>query len=120
VAREFLDRVASYRSNIVPILLDARNPKEYFSVYGTVDVVYVDIAQPDQTEIAILNCKTYLKKGCYMVLVIKTRSIDVTKDPSEIVRNEIKKLQENFEIIQEINLEPYEKDHSIIIAKFLG
>jgi len=119
VAREFLDRVASHRSNIVPILQDARNPKEYFSVYGTVDVVYVDIAQPDQTEIAILNCKTYLKKGGYLILVIKTRSIDVTKDPSEIVRNEIKKLKENFEIIQEINLEPYEKDHSIIIAKFL-
>lgn len=120
VAREFLDRVASYRSNIVPILLDARNPKEYFSVYGTVDVVYVDIAQPDQTEIAILNCKTYLKNGGYLILVIKTRSIDVTKDPAEIVRNEIKKLRENFEIIQEINLEPYEKDHSIIIAKFLA
>lgn len=119
VAREFLDRVASHRSNIVPILQDARNPKEYFSVYGIVDVVYVDIAQPDQTEIAILNCKTYLKKGGYLILVIKTRSIDVTKDPSEIVRNEIKKLKENFEIIQEINLEPYEKDHSIIIAKFL-
>jgi len=119
VAREFLDRVASHRSNIVPILQDARNPKEYFSVYGTVDVVYADIAQPDQTEIAILNCKTYLKKGGYLILVIKTRSIDVTKDPSEIVRNEIKKLKENFEIIQEINLEPYEKDHSIIIAKFL-
>lgn len=119
VAREFLDRVASHRSNIVPILQDARNPKEYFSVYGIVDVVYADIAQPDQTEIAILNCKTYLKKGGYLILVIKTRSIDVTKDPSEIVRNEIKKLKENFEIIQEINLEPYEKDHSIIIAKFL-
>ncbi|HXX06317.1 MAG TPA: fibrillarin-like rRNA/tRNA 2'-O-methyltransferase [Candidatus Bathyarchaeia archaeon] len=120
VAREFLDRVASYRSNIVPILQDARNPKEYFSVYGIVDVVYVDIAQPDQTEIAIMNCKAYLKKEGYLMLVIKTRSIDVTKDPSEIVRNEIKKLKENFEVIQEINLEPYEKDHSIIIAKFLG
>ena len=118
VAREFLDRVASHRSNIVPILQDARNPKEYFSVYGTVDVVYVDIAQPDQTEIAITNCKTYLKKEGYLMLVIKTRSIDVTKDPSEIVRNEIKKLKENFDIIQEINLEPYEKDHSMIIAKF--
>jgi fibrillarin-like pre-rRNA processing protein len=120
VAREFLDRVASYRSNIVPILQDARNPKEYFSVYGTVDVVYVDIAQPDQTEIAILNCKTYLKKGGYLMLVIKTRSIDVTKDPSEITRNEAKKLKDSFEIIQEINLAPYEKDHSMIIAKYLG
>ena len=120
VAREFLDRVASYRSNIVPILQDARNPKEYFSVYGTVDVVYVDIAQPDQTEIAILNCKTYLKKDGFLMLVIKTRSIDVTKDPAEITRNEAKKLKDNFEIVQEINLAPYEKDHSMIIAKYLG
>jgi fibrillarin-like pre-rRNA processing protein len=120
VAREFLDRVASYRSNIVPILHDARNPKEYFSVYGTVDVVYVDIAQPDQTEIAILNCKTYLKKGGFLMLVVKTRSIDVTKDPSEITRNEARKLKDNFEIVQEINLAPYEKDHSMIIAKYLG
>jgi fibrillarin-like pre-rRNA processing protein len=120
VAREFLDRVASYRSNIVPILHDARNPKEYFSIYGMVDVVYADIAQPDQTEISVLNCKTYLKKGGYLMLVVKTRSIDVTKDPSEIVRNEIKKLRENFQLIQEINLAPYDKDHSIIISKFLG
>ena len=120
VAREFLDRVASHRSNIVPILQDARNPKEYFSVYGTVDVVYVDIAQPDQTEIAILNCKTYLKKDGFLMLVIKTRSIDVTKDPAEITRNEAKKLKDNFEIVQEINLAPYEKDHSMIVAKYLG
>ncbi len=120
VAREFLDRVASYRSNIVPILQDARNPKEYFAVYGTIDVVYVDIAQPDQTEIAILNCKTFLKKSGYLMLVVKTRSIDVTKDPSEITRMEAEKLKENFEIVQEINLAPYEKDHSMIVAKYLG
>ncbi len=119
VAREFLDRVASYRANIVPILQDARNPKEYFAVYGTIDVVYVDIAQPDQTEIAILNCKTFLKKGGHLMLVIKTRSIDVTRDPAEITRAEAKKLQHDFEIIQEINLAPYERDHSMIIAKLL-
>src|SRR5882762_333549 len=120
VARDFLDRVASFRSNIVPILQDARQPKEYFSVYGTIDVVYVDIAQPDQTEIAILNCKTYLKKGGYMMLVIKTRSIDVTQEPAQVIRSEIKKLGPNFEIVQEINLDPYEKDHGMVIAKYLG
>ncbi len=120
VARDFLDRVASVRSNIVPILQDARQPKEYFSIYGTVDVAYVDIAQPDQTEIAILNCKTYLKKGGYLMLVIKTRSIDVTKDPLQVIKTEIKKLESNFEIVQEINLDPYEKDHGIVIARFLG
>jgi fibrillarin-like pre-rRNA processing protein len=120
VARDFLERVATFRSNVVPILQDARSPKEYFSVYGPVDVVYVDIAQPDQTEIAILNCKTYLKKGGYMMLVVKTRSIDVTRDPAQVIRSEIKKLSENFEVVQEINLEPYEGDHGMIIAKYLG
>lgn len=120
VARDFLDRVASHRNNIVPIIQDARQPKNYFSVYGKVDVVYVDIAQPDQTEIAIANCKMYLKENGYMFLVIKTRSIDVTKSPKKIIENEIKKLETNFEIIQEINLHPYDKDHAIVIAKFVN
>ena len=78
---EFLDRVATHRKNIIPILQDARKPKEYFSVFGKVDVVYVDIAQPDQTEIAIANCKLFLKKNGYLFLVIKTRRYRRNKTP---------------------------------------
>jgi fibrillarin-like pre-rRNA processing protein len=120
VARDFLDRVASHRSNIIPILQDARKPKEYFSVFGKVDVVYVDIAQPDQTNIAIENCKMYLKKDGYFFLVIKTRSIDVTKSPKRIVEEEIEKMKVHFEILQVIDLHPYDKDHAMVIAKFLN
>ena len=87
VARDFLDRVASYRKNIIPIIQDARKPQEYFSVFKKVDVVYVDIAQPDQTDIAINNCKMYLKSNGYLFLVIKSRSIDVTKDPKKVISN---------------------------------
>ena len=119
VARDFLDRVASYRKNIIPILQDARKPKEYFSVFGKVDVVYVDIAQPDQTKIAIDNCKIYLKNRGYFFLVIKTRSIDVTKSPKQIVEEEVKKLTSDFEILQIIDLHPYDKDHAIVIARSL-
>jgi len=119
VARDFLDRVASHRKNIIPILQDARQPQQYFSVYSKVDVVYVDIAQPDQTDIAIKNCKMFLKDGGYIFLVIKTRSIDVTKAPKKIIENEINKLRENFEIIQVIDLIPYDKDHAMVIAKYL-
>ena len=79
VARDFLDRVASYRKNIVPIIQDARQPKNYFSVFGKVDVAYVDIAQPDQTKIAISNCKMYLKENGFLFLVIKTRSNKIAK-----------------------------------------
>ena len=120
VARDFLDRVASHRKNIIPIIQDARKPQEYFSVFKKVDVAYVDIAQPDQTDIAINNCKMYLKSNGYLFLVIKTRSIDVTKDPKKVVSNEIKKLEPLFEIKQIINLHPYDKDHVIVIAVFLG
>ena len=120
VARDFLDRVASHRKNIIPIIQDARKPQEYFSVFKKVDVAYVDIAQPDQTDIAINNCKMYLKSNGYLFLVIKTRSIDVTKDPKKVVSNEIKKLESLFEIKQIINLHPYDKDHVIVIAVFLG
>ena len=120
VARDFLDRVASYRKNIVPIIQDARKPEEFFSVYKKVDIVYVDIAQPDQTNIAIENCKLYLKSGGYMFLVIKTRSIDVTKEPRKVIENEIKKLEQNFQIKQIIDLQPYDKDHAMVVATFLG
>ena len=119
VARDFLDRVASHRKNIIPILQDARQPQQYFSVYSKVDVVYVDIAQPDQTDIAIANCKMFLKFSGYLFLVIKTRSIDVTKAPKKIIENEKNKLNENFEIIQVIDLSPYDKDHAMVIAKYL-
>ena len=120
VARDFLDRVASHRSNIIPILQDARKPKEYFSVFGKVDIVYVDIAQPDQTKIAIDNCEMFLKKEGYFFLVIKTRSIDVTKSPKKIIEEETGKLKKNFDILQSIDLHPYDKDHAIVIAKYRG
>ena len=119
VARDFLDRVATHRKNIVPIIQDARRPEEFFSVYKKVDIVYVDIAQPDQTDIAIENCKLYLKSGGYLFLVIKTRSIDVVKDPKMVIKDEIKKLETLFEIKQTIDLHPYDKDHAMVIATLL-
>ncbi len=117
VARDFLDRVASHRANIIPILQDARKPKEFFSVFGKVDIVYVDIAQPDQTKIAIENCDMYLKKEGYFFLVIKTRSIDVTKSPKKIIEEETEKLRRDFVILQSIDLHPYDKDHAMVIAR---
>ncbi len=118
VARDFLDRVASHRKNIIPIIQDARQPKDYFSVYDKVDIVYSDIAQPDQTEIAIANCKLYLKNAGHLFLIIKTRSIDVTQSPKKVIENESKKLQTNFKILQQIDLQPFDKDHAMVIAKF--
>jgi fibrillarin-like pre-rRNA processing protein len=118
VARELLENVSSKRNNIIPILSDARNYLKYYGYFGIVDIVYSDIAQPDQTMIAIDNCKSYLKDNGDLLIIIKTRSIDVLTDPKTVTHNEAKKLEENnFTIIQIINLEPFEKDHFIIHAK---
>lgn len=121
VAREFLENVASRRKNIIPILMDARSYLKYYGYFGLVDVVYSDIAQPDQTDIAINNCKCYLKSGGDLIIVIKTRSIDVLSEPKLVTQNEARKLQDNkFQILQTINLEPFDKDHALIHAKYTG
>lgn len=118
VARELLENVSSKRNNIIPILSDARNYLKYYGYFGIVDVVYSDIAQPDQTMIAIDNSKSYLKDNGDLLIIIKTRSIDVLTDPKIVTQNEAKKLEaNNFTINQIINLEPFEKDHSLIHAK---
>ena len=120
VARELIERVAVHRSNVIPIIEDARKPNAYFSISGKVDVVYCDIAQPDQTEIAIANCRSYLKSNGYLMLVIKARSIDVTREPKDVVHEEVKKIQaNNFEVEHVINLHPFDKDHAMVLARYL-
>jgi fibrillarin-like pre-rRNA processing protein len=115
VARELIENVASKRKNVLPIIEDARKPNSYFAVFGKIDVIYCDIAQPDQTDIAIANCVAYLKTGGVMLLVVKTRSIDVTMDPRAVVAQEVSKLKEHgFQIDQIINLEPFDRDHGMI------
>jgi fibrillarin-like pre-rRNA processing protein len=118
VARELLENVCSKRNNIIPIISDARNYSKYFGYFGYVNNIYCDIAQPDQTTIALDNCKSFLYEKGDLLIVIKSRSIDVLEDPKIVALNEAKKLEENnFTIIQTINLEPFEKDHYIIHAK---
>jgi fibrillarin-like pre-rRNA processing protein len=103
----------------LPIIEDARRPDSYFSVFGNVDLVYCDIAQSDQTEIAIKNCNAFLKNKGIMLIVIKTRSIDVTMSPQSVVTMESKKLKQNsFHINQTINLDPFDKDHALIHATY--
>jgi len=118
VARELIERVAKHRRNVVPIVADARHPRLYPSIYGKVDLVYCDIAQPDQTEIAVENCRIYLKSEGKLLLVVKCRSIDVAMEPTLIVKQEVAKLKESgFKVNQVVELEPFDKDHALIDAE---
>tara|TARA_B100001750_G_scaffold5700_2_gene4636 strand:- start:444 stop:1127 length:684 start_codon:yes stop_codon:yes gene_type:complete len=117
VARDFIDNVVSFRNNIIPIIADARNTDSYTSIFRNIDSVYCDISQPDQTDIAISNCKTFLASNSQLLLVIKSRSIDTTKEPQSIYKQEISKLESNgFEINQMVDLHPFDKDHVLILS----
>ncbi len=120
VAREFVEKVARPRSNVIPVVADARDPSKY-STMGRVDVVYCDLAQQDQTEIAIQNCRVHLKRGGNLALVVKSRSIDVIREPKAIFEQEKQKLEvSGFKVTHMIELEPFDKDHAMILAKFPG
>ncbi|HUI22988.1 MAG TPA: fibrillarin-like rRNA/tRNA 2'-O-methyltransferase [Nitrososphaerales archaeon] len=115
VAREFLENVARERKNVIPFVADAREPSKYSVT--KVDVVYCDIAQPDQTEIALANCDMLLKKGGRLLLAVKARSIDVLKEPERVYEEERAKLEKaDFRVEQVVELRPFEKDHVLINA----
>ncbi len=106
------------RSNMLPILDDARYPANYHFLVDIVDVVYCDVAQPDQAKIIADNAKTFLKKGGHVLLAIKARSIDSSKKPSVIYKQQMTVLEdEGFEILEAIDLHPLEKDHAMILGK---
>ncbi|MCS7099682.1 MAG: fibrillarin-like rRNA/tRNA 2'-O-methyltransferase, partial [Sulfolobales archaeon] len=84
-----------------------------------VDVLYADIAQPEQAGIVAANARMFLKIGGYLYLAIKARSIDVTREPDEIYVKEIKTLEKsNFEILDVVHLDPYDKDHAMVFALY--
>jgi len=116
VAREFVQKVARARSNVIPYIADARESSR-FGAFGKVDVVYCDIAQQDQTEIAIENCEMHLRVGGRLLLVVKSRSIDVVRDPREVFREERGKLKAaGFDVETSIDLSPFDRDHALISA----
>lgn len=120
VMREFI-LVADVRKNLYPILGDARKPETYRHVVEMVNGVYADIAQPEQASIVADNAELFLEKDGYLLLAIKARSIDVTREPSEIYKREINTLKERgFEIMDVVHLEPYDKDHAMVYARYRG
>ncbi|MDV0446488.1 hypothetical protein MsAg5_03270 [Methanosarcinaceae archaeon Ag5] len=127
-AIEFSDRpmrdlvlLSEKRRNIVPILADASRPEFYAPAVEPVDVIFQDVAQANQAEIACKNAAHFLKDGGHLILSIKARSIDVVENPKKIFKDEIRKLEKNdwgvsFKILKTFDLAPYHADHLGVIA----
>ena len=117
--RELVNNVCTFRLNMSPILEDARFPEKYeMFINGEVDDVYCDIAQPEQAKILADNADLFLKKSGWIMLAVKAQSIDVTKEPSEIYKREVRVLENRgFHIEGIVDLEPYDKAHAMVVAR---
>ncbi|MGQ9542471.1 MAG: fibrillarin-like rRNA/tRNA 2'-O-methyltransferase [Candidatus Bathyarchaeia archaeon] len=119
--RELIDRVCKHRTNVQPILADARAPSQYRVIVGKVDSIYCDVAQPEQAKILGLNSEIYLKRKGGAMIAIKSRSVDVTLEPRKVFEIEIEKLRGmGFNILGSIRLEPYDKDHAMVTVEYEG
>ncbi|KAJ4931460.1 hypothetical protein JOQ06_025755 [Pogonophryne albipinna] len=109
--------VAKKRTNIIPIIEDARHPHKYRMLVGMVDVIFADVAQPDQTRIVALNAHNFLKNGGHFVISIKANCIDSTAPPEAVFASEVKKMAgENMKPQEQLTLEPYERDHAVVVG----
>jgi fibrillarin-like pre-rRNA processing protein len=117
--RDLVDNVCTYRLNMSPILEDARFPEKYrMFIQGKVDDIYCDIAQPEQAKVLADNADVFLAKSGWIILAVKAQSIDVTKDPSDVYKGEMRVLEKRgFGIEEIVNLEPYDKAHAMILAQ---
>jgi len=114
-----LINMAKKRTNIIPIVEDARYPLKYRMLVGMVDVVFADVAQPDQARIVGHNAQYYLKNGGHFVISIKANCIDSTIAAEAVFASEIKKLQEmGFKPREYVTLEPFERDHAVVIGTY--
>jgi len=118
--RDLIDHVAKYRKNLTPILADARQPQGYSFQVPKVEVIFADVAQPDQAEIVVKNARLFLKRGGYAMLSIKSRSIDVGRAPEEIWREQVAILEAGKLHVEElVPLDPFELDHALALANFV-
>ena len=109
--------VARRRENIVPIMADATQPMEYAPFMEYADLVYQDVAQPGQVPIALDN-SIFLKPGGNLVLVLKTRSIDVSKSPPDVLAEAKEALVAGGLRVKEATwLTPYHQDHAALICE---
>lgn len=114
-------RLSEQRPNIIPVLADANRPQSYAHIVEKVDVIFQDVAQPNQAEIAAMNSKHFLNTDGHLMLAIKSRSIDTVASPKRIFKEEVQRLENGFEVDMEVlqrkELDPFHEDHLGVLAR---
>lgn len=111
-----LFKACEKRPNMLPLLKDAREVDSYSGETGICDVVYQDIASPDQADILLRN-SAILKEDGYAYVAIKSQSIDVTAKPEVVFKKFIDEISGKFEVLERIDIAPYSKMHLFVVLR---
>jgi fibrillarin-like pre-rRNA processing protein len=111
-----LIKVCEDRKNMLPILADAHHIESYAEIVEKCDAIYQDASAREQAAILKVNSR-FLKKGGLAYFVIKSQSIDISKKPKDVFKNELSILEDEFELIEKINLEPYDRLHMFAVLR---
>jgi len=109
--------LAEKRKNIFPLLFNANLPEDYSNIVEDVDLVYQDIAERNQADILEKNARVFLKKGGLCMIAVKSRSIDVSKNPRAVFEEVESRLSKAFRVIKKARLEPFNKDHMFFLLE---
>ncbi|ORY99762.1 Fibrillarin-domain-containing protein [Lobosporangium transversale] len=94
-----LINMAKKRTNVIPIIEDARHPHKYRMLVGA---------------------HHFLKNNGHIVISIKANCIDSTVDAATVFAGEIPKLQEQrIKPQEQLTLEPFERDHALVVGKYV-
>jgi len=97
---------STFTYSYVAIVEDARYPQKYRMLLSLVDVVFADVAQPDQARIVALNAHQFLKDGGHAVISIKANCIDSLVPAEVVFSSEVEKLKaERFKPLEQLTLE---------------
>ncbi len=108
---------AESRSRLFPLLADARKPETYAHIVESdVDAIVQDVATRGQARVALENAR-FLADDGRLLLAVKARSEDVTRDPAAVFDDVRTALSDGYEIIEDQRLDDYQTDHLGIVAR---
>ncbi|WP_076608434.1 fibrillarin-like rRNA/tRNA 2'-O-methyltransferase [Natronorubrum thiooxidans] len=115
-ARDLLEAAES-RPRLFPLLKDARKPETYAHVVESdLDVIVQDVATRGQARVALENAR-FLDADGRLLLAVKARSEDVTRDPAAVFEDVQTDLETGYEILETQRLEAYHTAHLGIVAR---
>ena len=84
-----------------------------------VDVIFADVAQPDQARIIAINAEHFLKNKGGFVFSIKANCVDSTAKPEDVFDDQIKILKSyKLRAKEKVSLEPFERGHAVVTGLY--